>query len=164
MHTFSIQILGETPLTGTATLELTLTDINDNAPTFAENYRPIIPEEEKVDNREVVEILAQDPDTRQYGPPFGFAFSNDCPQALCGDLFSLQYNSGRLMLGYLFLGNCMRKLERIMYFSLLYGAVLGSGLTKNATPLAHCLISHTLLNCAQTTPCCCRTTEPEPAS
>ena len=33
-------------MTGTATLIVTLTDVNDNFPVFAENYRPVIYENE----------------------------------------------------------------------------------------------------------------------
>ncbi|GFO50422.1 neural-cadherin [Plakobranchus ocellatus] len=82
---------GEIPLTGSATLKLTLTDINDNAPMFAEDYRPVLPENEDNNNRLVVEIFAVDPDTRQYGPPFGFALPTGCSTPACRE-FSLQYN------------------------------------------------------------------------
>ena len=93
---FYPQTPGEIPLTGSATLSLTLTDINDNAPMFAENYQPVVPENENNNRRKVVEIFARDPDTREFGPPFGFALPNGCSVPACSK-FSLQYNSGGLL-------------------------------------------------------------------
>ena len=37
---------GSPSLTGSATLRVTLTDVNDNFPTFAEDYRPVLYENE----------------------------------------------------------------------------------------------------------------------
>lgn len=47
-------------------------DINDNAPTFLKDYRPVIPEHSGP--KKVVEILATDDDDRSKsnGPPFQF--------------------------------------------------------------------------------------------
>ncbi|BFY98686.1 hypothetical protein BsWGS_01726 [Bradybaena similaris] len=82
---------GEIPLTGTATLSITLTDINDNAPRFRENYRPVVPENVNNNNLEVVVIYATDPDTRQYGPPFGFRLPDGCSVPAC-KFFTLTVN------------------------------------------------------------------------
>lgn len=63
---------GVPPKTATATLTVIVQDINDNAPTFLKDYRPVLPEH--VPPRKVVEILATDDDDRSKsnGPPFQF--------------------------------------------------------------------------------------------
>uniref|UniRef100_A0AAR5P4U7 Neural-cadherin n=1 Tax=Dendroctonus ponderosae TaxID=77166 RepID=A0AAR5P4U7_DENPD len=63
---------GIPPKTATATLTVIVQDINDNAPTFLKDYRPVIPEH--VAPKKVVEILATDDDDRSKsnGPPFQF--------------------------------------------------------------------------------------------
>jgi hypothetical protein len=63
---------GDPPKTATATLTVIVQDINDNAPKFLKNYRPVIPENSSP--RKVVDILATDDDDRSKsnGPPFFF--------------------------------------------------------------------------------------------
>ncbi|KAG8223170.1 hypothetical protein J437_LFUL000336 [Ladona fulva] len=63
---------GVPPKTATATLTVVVQDINDNAPTFLRDYRPVLPEH--VPPRKVVEVLATDDDDRSKsnGPPFTF--------------------------------------------------------------------------------------------
>ncbi|XP_048509175.1 neural-cadherin isoform X2 [Athalia rosae] len=63
---------GIPPKTATATLTVIVLDINDNAPTFMKDYRPVIPEH--VQPRKVGQILATDDDDRSKsnGPPFTF--------------------------------------------------------------------------------------------
>ncbi|XP_014204908.2 neural-cadherin-like [Copidosoma floridanum] len=63
---------GIPPKTATATLTVIVQDINDNAPTFLKDYRPVL--NEFLPARKVVEILATDDDDRSKsnGPPFTF--------------------------------------------------------------------------------------------
>lgn len=63
---------GIPPKTATATLTVIVQDINDNAPTFLKDYRPVVPEH--VPPRKVIELLATDDDDRSKsnGPPFQF--------------------------------------------------------------------------------------------
>ena len=63
---------GDPPKTATATLTVIVEDVNDNAPRFLKNYRPVLPEHSAP--RKVVEVLATDDDDRskRNGPPFTF--------------------------------------------------------------------------------------------
>ncbi|XP_061162553.1 neural-cadherin-like [Saccostrea echinata] len=95
---YNIQVLaidkGSPPKTGSATLRIKVTDINDNPPTFAENYRPIVMEE----TDPIVTVgtfSAMDPDTLNYGPPFVFELPpcEENPTCHNGDQnFSLIYD------------------------------------------------------------------------
>lgn len=63
---------GNPPKTATASLTIIVKDVNDNAPVFAEDYRPIVPENSPP--RKIIEILAIDKDDalRGNGAPFQF--------------------------------------------------------------------------------------------
>ncbi|XP_059060577.1 neural-cadherin isoform X1 [Achroia grisella] len=63
---------GVPPRTATATLTVIVQDINDNAPTFLKDYRPVLTEH--INPKKVAEILATDDDDRSKsnGPPFQF--------------------------------------------------------------------------------------------
>ncbi|KAK0049023.1 neural-cadherin [Biomphalaria pfeifferi] len=82
---------GEIPLSSSAMLSVLLADINDNAPSFKEDYRPVVPENQNFDNKLVLEIFAKDPDTPDNGPPFGFKLPDSCDVPAC-QFFSLTYN------------------------------------------------------------------------
>lgn len=73
---------GYPPRTATATLTVIVGDINDNAPRFLKDYRPVIMEHEPPGR--VVEILATDDDDRSKsnGPPFTFRMDPNAPEVI----------------------------------------------------------------------------------
>ncbi|KAK7483025.1 hypothetical protein BaRGS_00025688, partial [Batillaria attramentaria] len=90
---------GDPPLTGTAKLTVNLEDVNDNYPTFLEDYQPHVQENlPAISNREVQLIFGFDPDGSPFGPPFGFAEptcaggSNTCPCAAKPSCEQFQFN------------------------------------------------------------------------
>lgn len=66
---------GQTPRTATATLTVIVKDVNDNAPEFLIDYRPVLPE--NVSPRKIVEIRAKDADDRMKGNTGPFQFRMD---------------------------------------------------------------------------------------
>lgn len=63
---------GYPPQTGTATVFVNVEDVNDNAPTFAEHYKPVVPENDSP--QYVVTLHATDLDDplKGNGRPFKF--------------------------------------------------------------------------------------------
>ncbi|XP_076325233.1 neural cadherin isoform X1 [Tachypleus tridentatus] len=74
---------GEPPLTATATLTVVVSDINDNAPRFLKDYRPVIMENTRPPQK-VEEIQATDDDDRSKGngPPFTFRMDPEAPEVI----------------------------------------------------------------------------------
>eukprot|EP00099_Drosophila_melanogaster_P001007 NP_001036368.2 Cadherin-N2, isoform C [Drosophila melanogaster] len=74
-----IQILaiddGSPARTATATLTVIVKDVNDNAPTFAQDYKPTLPE--NVSGKKILEVAAKDPDDRLRGNGGPFTFRLD---------------------------------------------------------------------------------------
>ncbi|XP_032583511.1 putative neural-cadherin 2 isoform X1 [Drosophila sechellia] len=74
-----IQILaiddGSPARTATATLTVIVKDVNDNAPTFAQAYKPTLPE--NVSGKKILEVAAKDPDDRLRGNGGPFTFRLD---------------------------------------------------------------------------------------
>lgn len=99
-------------------------DINDNPPTFAENYRPIVMEE----TAPVVTVgtfSAMDPDTLIHGPPFVFELPpcKENPTCHNGDeTFSLIFDPGKTMYFHLTLNE--EKLDTTTTFILMIRFVL----------------------------------------
>ncbi|XP_055343968.1 neural-cadherin-like isoform X2 [Paramacrobiotus metropolitanus] len=78
VETHYVEILavddGTPKLTSTATLTVHLLDVNDNPPQFAEDYNPVVFENEPPDQL-VAEVSAMDPDSgTNHGGPFTFSF------------------------------------------------------------------------------------------
>lgn len=83
---------GLPPRTATATLTVVVADINDNAPRFLKDYRPVIMEHQSP--TKVEEILATDDDDRSKGngPPFTFRMAIDAPDII-KEFFDVQQDN-----------------------------------------------------------------------
>lgn len=90
---------GDPSLTSTATLTVSLSDINDNAPSFLKEYRPSVTEQSPP--RVVAELFAQDPDDPAIGngPPFSF-FLDPTADPVLARLFRVETNPSKLNLKY----------------------------------------------------------------
>ncbi|XP_070575711.1 neural-cadherin-like isoform X2 [Ptychodera flava] len=76
-YTLLVQAIdvGPPSLTGNATFDVTILDINDNPPHFAEDYRPLVMENQPP-GIHVETISAVDPDGPDNGPPFTYWVDN----------------------------------------------------------------------------------------
>lgn len=63
---------GYPPRTGTATVTVSVEDVNDNAPQFLENYRPVVLENEKPGDVVTLRAVDHDDPSKGNGPPFTF--------------------------------------------------------------------------------------------
>ncbi|RWS24798.1 Pt1-cadherin-like protein, partial [Leptotrombidium deliense] len=70
------------PKTATATLTIVVKDVNDNAPRFLMDYRPVI--YEHIEPAKITEILATDDDDRSKGngPPFYLKMDTNAPEEI----------------------------------------------------------------------------------
>ncbi|XP_055891438.1 neural-cadherin-like [Biomphalaria glabrata] len=88
---------GDPKQTGTATLQITVSDVNDNFPIFREDYRPIVKENLQDGFNgikfplKVIEVFAIDKDSAINGPPFGFSLPENCEEEACKH-FTLKFN------------------------------------------------------------------------
>nr|CAD7261696.1 unnamed protein product [Timema shepardi] len=82
---------GVPPKTATATLTVIVQDINDNAPKFLEDYRPVLLEH--VPPRKIVEIMATDEDemSKNNGPPFTFKMDSKADDIIRAS-FKVEHN------------------------------------------------------------------------
>nr|CAD7430770.1 unnamed protein product [Timema monikensis] len=82
---------GVPPKTATATLTVIVQDINDNAPKFLEDYRPVLLEH--VPPRKIVEITATDEDeiSKNNGPPFTFKMDSKADDIIRAS-FKVEHN------------------------------------------------------------------------
>ena len=98
-----VLLLGYPAKTGTGTLIITLMDVNDNFPTFANDYRPVIYENQDP-GVTVVTISAVDRDMASNGPPFEFRLPcrGACPcteNPTCSD-FAFRFIPGKFEIEY----------------------------------------------------------------
>ena len=81
--------------TGTATLTVTVLDVNDNFPDFAQPIVPTIKENVVYTNGEVTTFSAKDADTPDNGPPFTFELR--CIQGSQCNKFNLIFNQRKYL-------------------------------------------------------------------
>lgn len=96
----SVQILltatdeGDPPLTSTATLTVSVVDVNDNAPQLLKQYSPVLTEHSAA--RVVVELFARDEDDHSAGHGAPFHFSLDPSATGLHKLFRVENNPSKL--------------------------------------------------------------------
>ena len=89
----SVLFPGEPPMTGTATIFVTVGDINDNAPVFREAYAPVVAADAVI-GEEVIRFYASDADLPINGPPFNFEL--ECNDVVC-QAFKFEFEQGELL-------------------------------------------------------------------
>ena len=77
LHNLTITATDLEGLTGTASVYLTITDVNDNGPWFIPPYIEAKIKENVKSDQYVTDISAIDPDESNNGPPFAFEIVND---------------------------------------------------------------------------------------
>ena len=85
---------GTPPQTGTATLVVTLNDLNDHAPDFLPDMRPGLVGASTTAGQEVLRFTAMDLDSAENGPPFTFTYA--CNDVQCQD-FDFQFLPGQCL-------------------------------------------------------------------
>ena len=82
--------------TGTATLTVTVTDVNDNYPDFAQPVIISLMENTRYNNTELTQFSAVDSDMPMNGPPFTFQMCcNDSMASDQCDLFELTFDPSK---------------------------------------------------------------------
>lgn len=91
---------GDPPRTATASLTVTILDVNDHAPELLKDYRPVL--RENSHPRVVLEVFAKDADdpSKGNGPPFTFWLDPAVNETL-GALFSVTTEPSRSILLFL---------------------------------------------------------------
>ncbi|XP_044151298.1 neural-cadherin-like [Bufo gargarizans] len=112
--------MGEPSLTGSATIFFSLEDINDNAPGFETQYRPMIWENTEYPhvvqiNKTSTLLYAADNDTTENGPPFAFYLLTD-PQGN-NDFTLTDFHNGSAMITALH--SFDRELQQFFYLPIL---------------------------------------------
>ena len=77
------RVVGEPPMTGTATLSVTLLDINDHAPDFDDGEEEFVIPANAQSGAEIARIYGFDLDSVENGPPFTFEWL--CNEQWCSD-------------------------------------------------------------------------------
>ncbi|XP_022246295.1 neural-cadherin-like [Limulus polyphemus] len=70
---------GNPTLTATATLTVTVDDVNDNAPRFLEDYRPVFYENKPPKQEVQIQATDEDDRSKDNGPPFTFRMDFNAP-------------------------------------------------------------------------------------
>jgi len=85
---------GNPPRTATATLTVVVKDVNDNAPVFKEDYRPVVLENNSPTR--IIEIAAKDADdrARSNGGPFTFRLAQNASNEIKSS-FQLDYDRSK---------------------------------------------------------------------
>lgn len=98
---------GTPPRTATASLVVIVKDVNDNAPEFAENYRPIVPENSQP--RKIIEIRAMDRDDalRGNGAPFQFRLDPSADDTIRSS-FKVEQNQSEFFMNFFGTPVCLR--------------------------------------------------------
>ncbi|XP_045205261.2 protocadherin beta-14-like [Mercenaria mercenaria] len=85
---------GDKPLTGTVTLDIEVTDDNDNAPIFSEQLYNISVQENTAANTVILELSAVDKDENDFGK-VSYKFSNRVSKKI-SELFQVNATSGKI--------------------------------------------------------------------
>lgn len=85
---------GDPARSSSATLTVNVLDVNDNAPTFAQDYRPVL--QENSPPKVVLEVYAKDVDdyAKGNGPPYTFTLDPSVENSI-GQLFSVETNPSK---------------------------------------------------------------------
>ncbi|XP_069815734.1 neural-cadherin-like [Dendropsophus ebraccatus] len=112
--------MGEPALTGSATIFLSLKDINDNAPGFESQYSPMIWENTEYPhvvqiNKTSTLLYAVDNDTTENGPPFAFYLLTDPRDT--NDFTLTDFHNGSAMITAL--RSFDRELQKVFYLPII---------------------------------------------
>ena len=76
----SFSSTGVPPQTGTATLVVTVVDVNDNKPELPEEYNNVVVRQTTQKDALVASFRASDRDSAKNGPPFDFTWNCNAPE------------------------------------------------------------------------------------
>ncbi|XP_061684885.1 protocadherin Fat 1a isoform X4 [Syngnathoides biaculeatus] len=86
---------GTPPLSGTAVVNVDISDVNDNPPLFSQANYSVIIQENQAQGTSVLQLLVSDRDASHNGPPFTFSIAG----GNAGDAFRIDPHGALLMAG-----------------------------------------------------------------